>query len=566
MPQPPRRADLPSSLYCSLCRETQDQGQGEEREEDEEHEPPEDRGRRWRGLRLELELELVRKATATMGRKETLCGARLDKAHTKQHQPSPPPFLPPDTPTPFRRRRVAWPATRWLQSAARCPSPTNSIEHPRPASPPRDLAFASVAHRDFRRIIAGASFPRLYRSPPPPQLLGILVRTEIMPVEAPHPRARRPRPRPRRRLLLRPPPGVQMASLGLPRDGRVHLMRSGLPDDLAVLFPDAIVIVLSDNDYDDVVLPELAVYDPFTRGYMLLPPIPDSLVAASVRLSRPSLSRPFSFLSRERRPASPFSSPQAQLFSRPISLAHAEAQPVRVFFFPAFESRTAGTSPASPSRSRAVFAPRASFPGLFKPPQAAVPRRHSRSPPCPAPPSLVEFAAEVRVEVRKSPSFQSPSLPLSSAPAPRRRELPPPRDLRLDLPKPNPRVPSFLPRQSRRDSELPSVGFARLPARFRPSAAARRRESFPFDLSHPSRLESNRSAPSQPQNDSFEGDQDQVFEEESPQRVVTSISHQYQKELSRTEYRTEQTVVVGGGPTADPRLNVLAPSYGSTEY
>nr|CAB3502401.1 unnamed protein product [Digitaria exilis] len=74
------------------------------------------------------------------------------------------------------------------------------------------------------------------------------------------------------------------------------------------------------------------------------------------------------------------------------------------------------------------------------------------------------------------------------------------------------------------------------------------------------------------QNDPFEGDQDQVCEEEPPQyfeqdkRAVTSISHQYQKELSRTEYRhlprrrpgTEQTVVVGGGPTADPRLNVLA--------
>ncbi|KAF8728698.1 hypothetical protein HU200_017970 [Digitaria exilis] len=47
---------------------------------------------------------------------------------------------------------------------------------------------------------------------------------------------------------------------------------------------------------------------------------------------------------------------------------------------------------------------------------------------------------------------------------------------------------------------------------------------------------------------------------------MTSISHQFQEELSRTEYchlprrrpGTEQTVVVGGGPTADPRLNVLA--------
>nr|CAB3480140.1 unnamed protein product [Digitaria exilis] len=53
---------------------------------------------------------------------------------------------------------------------------------------------------------------------------------------------------------------------------------------------------------------------------------------------------------------------------------------------------------------------------------------------------------------------------------------------------------------------------------------------------------------------------------DAARRAVTSISHQFQKELSHTEYRhlprrrpgTEQTVVVGGGPTADPRLNVLA--------
>ncbi|KAF8664320.1 hypothetical protein HU200_054870 [Digitaria exilis] len=53
---------------------------------------------------------------------------------------------------------------------------------------------------------------------------------------------------------------------------------------------------------------------------------------------------------------------------------------------------------------------------------------------------------------------------------------------------------------------------------------------------------------------------------DAARRAVPSISHQFQRELSRTEYRhlprrhpgTEQTVVVGGGPTADPRLNVLA--------
>ncbi|KAF8768554.1 hypothetical protein HU200_007509 [Digitaria exilis] len=133
---------------------------------------------------------------------------------------------------------------------------------------PRDLAFASVAHRDFRRIIAGASFPRLYRSLHPPQLLGILVPHGIMPVEAPHPNAHAAR------ALARDAdfsyghlPGSKWRHSDA-RDGRVHLMRSGLH-----------------NDYDDVVLPELAVYDPFTRGYMLLPPIPDSLVAASVRVS-----------------------------------------------------------------------------------------------------------------------------------------------------------------------------------------------------------------------------------------------------------------------------------------
>nr|CAB3459688.1 unnamed protein product [Digitaria exilis] len=137
---------------------------------------------------------------------------------------------------------------------------------------PRDLAFASAAHPDLRRIIAGASFPRLYRSLHPPQLLGILGPRGIMPVEAPHSNA----------LAARAfAADADFSSDHLPadhggsrwrpsdaRDGRVLLMRSG-----------------SGLPADSVVLPELAVFDPFTRGYTLLPRIPDSLIAAHVPVS-----------------------------------------------------------------------------------------------------------------------------------------------------------------------------------------------------------------------------------------------------------------------------------------
>ncbi|KAF8725407.1 hypothetical protein HU200_019926 [Digitaria exilis] len=86
------------------------------------------------------------------------------------------------------------------------PLPDELIENilSRVASP-RDLVFASAAHPDLRRIIAGASFPRR-------------------------------------------------------RSG------SGLPA-------------------DSVVLPELAVFNPFTRGYTLLPRILDSLIVAHVPVS-----------------------------------------------------------------------------------------------------------------------------------------------------------------------------------------------------------------------------------------------------------------------------------------
>ncbi|KAF8650104.1 hypothetical protein HU200_064078 [Digitaria exilis] len=127
---------------------------------------------------------------------------------------------------------------------------------------PRELAFASAAHPHFRRIIADAAFLRQYRSLHPPQLLGVLSPWGIMLAEAPHSNA------PSARSLAL---DADFSDNHLPDGGGSNWRRSDARDGR--------VLVMRSYRRGDSVLPELAVCDPFTRGYRLLPPIPDDLVA-----------------------------------------------------------------------------------------------------------------------------------------------------------------------------------------------------------------------------------------------------------------------------------------------
>nr|CAB3464076.1 unnamed protein product [Digitaria exilis] len=247
---------------------------------------------------------------------------------------------------------------------------------------------------------------------------------------------------------------------------------------------------------------------------------------------------------------------EASLSSLSVSLPGGPALSV-VSFLSSWASRT----PLSPSAARlrvaflGVLA--GDSPGLisrrpdplsFKPQTLGFHRRRVPS----------RLIVELRVKVRKLPSPLSLSLSLSRVPV-ELVVIPSRRSPSQALTNPKNRLPAFPASSQANHGEKPSsLASDSLVSGEVPAERRRAPPRFaPFDLS---------------QNDPFEGDQDQVYEEEPPQyfeqgkRAVTSISHQYQEELSRTEYRhlprrrpgTEQTVVVGGGPTADPRLNVLA--------
>lgn len=132
-----------------------------------------------------------------------------------------------------------------------------------------DLARASVASVPFRRLIADESFLRRHRAlhPPLPLLLGFLDDGEFRPAEAPHPSA------PAGRALALdadfdfesyvPRDGWHGWGTGDVRDGRVLLkygpwMKNG---------------VLS-------IFPDLEVCDPLSRRFLLLPRIPNGLLAS----------------------------------------------------------------------------------------------------------------------------------------------------------------------------------------------------------------------------------------------------------------------------------------------
>ncbi|CAN6330840.1 unnamed protein product [Urochloa humidicola] len=129
---------------------------------------------------------------------------------------------------------------------------------------PRDLVRASAACASFRRLVADASFLRRYRSlHPPPLLLGILGPRGFLPAEAPHPNA--------------------LVASALARDAdfsTAHLPPRGRSGWLPCDARDGRVLLISSDPAAGSVLPELAACDPLTRGYTLLPPIPDSVVAS----------------------------------------------------------------------------------------------------------------------------------------------------------------------------------------------------------------------------------------------------------------------------------------------
>uniref|UniRef100_A0A0A8ZPY4 F-box domain-containing protein n=1 Tax=Arundo donax TaxID=35708 RepID=A0A0A8ZPY4_ARUDO len=126
---------------------------------------------------------------------------------------------------------------------------------------PADLARASVACVSFLRLITDPSFLRRYRSLHPPLLLGFLGLDGIDPVRAPHPNA------PAARALAR---AADFSMSYLPRDGALRDVRDG-----------RILLELMDEEYEEGrFLWDLAVCDPLTRRCLLLPPIPDDLLAS----------------------------------------------------------------------------------------------------------------------------------------------------------------------------------------------------------------------------------------------------------------------------------------------
>ncbi|TVU29827.1 hypothetical protein EJB05_21414, partial [Eragrostis curvula] len=140
---------------------------------------------------------------------------------------------------------------------------------------PTDLARASTACKAFRRLITDTAFLRRYRALHPPMLLGCI--EKLYPADILHPEGP-PRNAPD---VLPPRPG---AHRNAPVAGAFasaadfsfdHIPRSGRAD----WAPRDARVVLMCSDLDGgVVSPELAVFDPLTREYAMLPPIPDDLL------------------------------------------------------------------------------------------------------------------------------------------------------------------------------------------------------------------------------------------------------------------------------------------------
>uniref|UniRef100_A0A0E0LM37 F-box domain-containing protein n=1 Tax=Oryza punctata TaxID=4537 RepID=A0A0E0LM37_ORYPU len=142
---------------------------------------------------------------------------------------------------------------------------------------PADLARASTACVTFRRLVADRNFLRRYRSLHKPPLLGLLSHDGFHPAEPPHRSAAAARALADAadfNFSFLPSPGrwIQQDC----RDGRVLLERLSVDT------------VLSDNDageeelvsIDTTNMADLAVCDPVSRRYVILPPIPDDLITS----------------------------------------------------------------------------------------------------------------------------------------------------------------------------------------------------------------------------------------------------------------------------------------------
>ncbi|KAJ1266357.1 hypothetical protein BS78_08G144900 [Paspalum vaginatum] len=147
---------------------------------------------------------------------------------------------------------------------------------------PADLVRASAACVAFRRLIADPTFLRRYRSLHPPLLLGLISAdgNPLEPTEVPHPSAALAGAISRAADFdfdAYLPSGAGGSYLCDVRDGRVLLMCS--PED-------------DDGEY---VFCQLAVCDPLARRCLLLPPLPDDLLA-SVQAQMPDLAYLGAFL------------------------------------------------------------------------------------------------------------------------------------------------------------------------------------------------------------------------------------------------------------------------------
>ncbi|TVU38553.1 hypothetical protein EJB05_11930, partial [Eragrostis curvula] len=124
---------------------------------------------------------------------------------------------------------------------------------------PSDLARASAACVDFCRLIADPSFLRRYRSLHPPLLFGSISTHGLDPVQAPHPNAVAARD------FVRT---VDFSFRHLPGYASICDIRDGC-------------ILFSFIDHEKKrSLRDLAVCNPLSRAYHLVPPIPDDLLAS----------------------------------------------------------------------------------------------------------------------------------------------------------------------------------------------------------------------------------------------------------------------------------------------
>jgi len=133
---------------------------------------------------------------------------------------------------------------------------------------PTDLARVSTACVSFRRLITGSTFLRRYRSLHPPLLLGFLdpgSGGRFRPAEAPHPNARAAR------ALAR---AADFSFDYLPR-GRG---RRWCPRDVR---DGRVLLYCSPDAQEGTVFLDLAVCDPVSRRYLLLPPMPEELFASA---------------------------------------------------------------------------------------------------------------------------------------------------------------------------------------------------------------------------------------------------------------------------------------------